>query len=178
MRVGLPLRGERVVLRDYTPEDLTFCTDLWFDPENGRYLSDPDAAHVDEAYRQALEAMQDSKDGYYFIVELAETGERIGTCCAFPDAAGEEYDIGYCIHKARWRQGYGTETVSLLAGWARAQGGSVLTAEAALENAASCALLKKCGFQVRKAASFRKYHMDAAFESAVFFKKLSDSQHS
>ena len=39
MKLKQPLVGERIVIRDYTPEDLTFSTDMWFDPENGRYMS-------------------------------------------------------------------------------------------------------------------------------------------
>lgn len=40
---------------------------------------------MDEVYQKALDGMQDSADGYYFVVELRDAGERIGTCCAFPD---------------------------------------------------------------------------------------------
>ena len=171
MKLERPLAGERIVIRNYAPEDLRFSTDMWFDPENGRYLSDPAADYVDAAYQKALDGLQDSGDGYYLIAELRETGERIGTCCAFPDGEGV-CDIGYCVHKSRWKQGFGTETVELLVGWAREQGWSAVTAEAAKENRASCALLEKCGFSVLREASFKKYHMEIAFESLIYRKSL------
>ena len=112
MKIEEPLQGKRIAIRNYAPEDLDFCTGMWFDPENGRYLSDPDREHVDERYQRALEGMPDSPDGYYFIVELRESGERVGTCCAFPQDGA--YDIGYCIRREYWKRGYGTELVELL----------------------------------------------------------------
>lgn len=171
MKLKQPLLGKRVVIRDYTPGDLAFATDMWFDPENGKYLSDPTREYVDELYRRALNGMQDSADGYYLIVELQDTGERIGTCCLFPEE--RVYDIGYCVHKSRWKQGFGTESVNLLAGWVREQGGIAVTAEAARENRGSCALLEKCGFTVVQESSFKKYHMDVAFDSFIYEKRFS-----
>lgn len=172
MRLERPLAGERIAIRSYTPEDLAFCTEMWFDPENGRWLSDPERAYVDEVYQKALDGMQDSADGYYFVVELRDGGERIGTCCAFPDGDGKVYDIGYCIHKSRWRQGFGTEVVNLVLDWVRRRGGTAVTAEAARENRGSCALLEKCGFAVVKETSFRKYHMGIVFGSFIYERKL------
>lgn len=171
MNLDEPLTGRRIIVRSYTRSDLEFCTKLWFDPENGRYLSDPDREHVDEVFRRALERMQDSENGYYFIVELRDSGERIGTCCAFPEDDGA-YDIGYCIEKSRWRQGFGTELVEVIVNWVRKQGGSAITAEAARANEASCGLLEKCGFTVLRESCFNKYHMDVQFESVIYKKDL------
>ncbi|MDE7261012.1 MAG: GNAT family N-acetyltransferase [Oscillospiraceae bacterium] len=170
MKIGMSLTGDRIVIRDYAPEDVAFCTDMWFDPENGRYLSDPDREHVDEVFQSALDGLQDSESGYYLVVELRESGERMGTCCAFPEEG--VYDIGYCIHKNWWRQGYGTELVELVASWVREQGGTAITAEAARENRASRVLLEKCGFQVVRESRFQKYHMDVWFDSLIYRKVL------
>ena len=170
MKLESPLLGGRITIRNYTPEDLTFSTDMWFDPENGKYLSDPTREYVDEVYQRALDGLQDSEDGYYLIVELRSSGERIGTCCVFPDK--DVYDIGYCIHKSRWKRGFGTELVNLLVNWVREQGGTTVTAEAAKENRSSCALLEKCGFTVTRESSFKKYHMDVAFDSFIYERKL------
>ena len=171
MKIRTPLPGQRMIVRDYTPEDLAFCTGMWFDPENGRYLSDPDQEHVDEVFQKALNGLQDSETGYYFIVELHESGERVGTCCAFPEDG--VYDIGYCIHRDYWRRGYGTELVELLADWVRKLGGVAVTAEVAKENRASCALLEKCGFRVVRESSFKKYHMGIQYDSLIYQKALN-----
>ena len=69
MKLDRPLAGERIVIRSYAPEDLDFCTGMWFDPENGRYLSDPAREYVDEVFQRALDGLQDSGDGYYLVVK-------------------------------------------------------------------------------------------------------------
>lgn len=166
MRLDAPLVGERLCIRNYEPADLDFSSGMWFDPENGKYLSDPTAEYVDATYQKALDSLQDSRSGYYLTVW--DGRERVGTCCVFPDKNREEYDIGYCVHRSRWGQGLGTELVGLLVDWVRAQGGKAVTAEAAKENRASRALLEKLGFEAVRESSFRKYHMDLRFESYIY----------
>lgn len=166
MKIGKTLHGARVCIRDYEKNDLAFSTAMWFDQENGRYMSDPTAEHVDARYQQALDGLQDSEDGYYLMVEV--DGKPVGTCCAFPDDQRKTYDIGYCIHKSHWRQGYGTETVALLAEWIRQQGGRHMTAEVAVENAGSNALLRKLGFSPVREAEFGKYNMDIRYKSYIY----------
>ena len=46
MKLGKAVSGDRIELRDYKDSDREFCMEMWFHPENGRYLSDPDQAHV------------------------------------------------------------------------------------------------------------------------------------
>ena len=124
MKLQQKLAGPRVAIRNYEKSDLNFVTGMWLDEENGRYLSDPTAAYVDERFQRALDTLQDEQDGGYFIIETADTAQRIGSCSAFPGETAGEYDIGYCIHKAHWRRGYGREAVALLLDWLRAQGGA------------------------------------------------------
>ena len=62
------------------------------------------------------------------LVEEASSGEIIGSACAFPDETGEIYDIGYCIHRSRWRRGFGMEAVTLLLEELRRMGAKVVTA--------------------------------------------------
>lgn len=168
MKLKNRLMGARLCIRSYSREDLAFSTGMWFDRENGKYLSDPEAGYADGEYQKALDGMEDSPEGYYFIVELKTSETPIGTCCAFPDETGKSYDIGYCIDKKYWGQGYGTETVGLLVNWVRAQGGETVTAEVAVENRASHALLKKHGFTVQKEGEFQKYNMDVRFKSCFY----------
>lgn len=122
MKIETALQGSRIQIRDYRKSDLEFLTDMWFDAENGAYLSDPARAYVDETYQHALDTLEDSPHGYYLVIELADTGETIGSCCMFPDETRKVYDIGYCIHKRHWKQGYGSETISLLLRWMQEQG--------------------------------------------------------
>ena len=183
MQIKTPLEGARIRIRDYKNGDLPFVTGLWFDPENGRYMSDPPAGKADGRYQKALDEMEDAGVGFYFVIELAATGERIGTCCAFPqneagviDETQQCFDIGYCIRKTHWRRGYGTEAVRLLMDWAAARGAREMTAEAAKENAASCGMLEKLGFFVLRESSFKKYNTDIVFPSRVYAKMLGGAE--
>ena len=172
MQIETALHGKRITIRNYQVSDLAFVTDMWFDAETGKYLSDPDREHVDEVFQKALDEMQDSKFGYYLVIELTDSRERIGSCCLFPDGSGTTCDIGYCIHKQYLKQGYGTETVALLLDWLKEEGFSAVTAEVAVENEASCALLWKSGFAVEQESEFQKYKMDVHYKSLIFRKCL------
>ena len=168
MKINTELTGARVYIRDYRPADLDFAAGMWLDGENGRYLSDPARDYVDEAFQRALDTLQDSETGCYLTVCLNGTGERVGTCCLFPDECREGYDIGYCVHKSRWGQGLAAEAVGLLVDWVRAQGGRRVTAEVADANLPSRALLEKLGFSMGRPSEFKKYHMDVRYPSHIY----------
>lgn len=168
MKLDTELTGARVYIRDYRPADLDFAAGMWMDGENGKYLSDPAWDYVDAPFQRALDTLQDSPLGYYLTVCLNGTGERIGTCCIFPDEGREEYDIGYCVHKSQWGRGFGTEIVRLAVDWVRTQGGKRVTAEVADANRGSRSLLEKCGFEMGQASEFEKYHMGVRYPSHIY----------
>ena len=168
MQIEKALTAQRITIRDYRKSDLPFVTAMWFDPENGKYMSDPTEDYVDDKYQKALDELEDNPEGYYLTVVSNDTGDVIGTCCMFPDEKKEVYDIGYCIHKRYWRQGYGSELIRLLIDWVRAHGGIALTGEVAKENLASNRLLQKHGFQAVRETSFKKYRMGICFESYIY----------
>lgn len=80
MKLSEPLTGERIVLRNYKSSDLKFITDMWFDKQNGKYMSDPTREYVTDAYQRILEDLENSDDGYYLVAELANecTPHRFG----------------------------------------------------------------------------------------------------
>lgn len=172
MRIDSPMRGERILVRNYEKSDLEFLTGMWFHEENGKYMSDPTAEYVDQAYQKALDTLGESELGYYLVIELADTGESVGSFCMFPDEREKVYDIGYCIHRKYWKSGYGSEALGLALEWIRARGGEKVTAEVAVGNLASNALLRKFGFAVERRAEFSKYHMDVRFDSYIYAKVL------
>ena len=138
MRIDNPMRGERILVRNYEKSDLEFLTGMWFHEENGKYMSDPTAEYVDQAYQKALDTLGESRLGYYLVIVLADTGESVGSFCMFPDE----------------------------------RGGEKVTAEVAVGNLASNALLRKFGFAVERRAEFSKYHMDVRFDSYIYAKVL------
>lgn len=93
MRIDNVLIGQRIIIRNYDKSDLDFLTGMWFDEENGKYMSDPTAEYVDEVFQKALDTLGESKFGYYLVIALADTMESIGSFCIFPDADKKVYDI-------------------------------------------------------------------------------------
>lgn len=173
MKLDRPLAAGRIVIRNYEATDLDFLAEMWFDPENGRYMSDPTREYIDDRYQSILNTLQDSDDGYYLVVLLAETGERIGSAGIFP-TDGNDCDIGYCVHKDRWRQGFGTEIVSLLLDHLSLVGTETVRAEVAVDNLSSNRLLQKFGFVAEKSSEFKKYNMDIRFDSYIYAKRMTD----
>ena len=57
MRIKNNLIGTNIYIRNYEPADKDFCTSMWLDEENGRYLSDPTKEFADDDYRQAVDNM-------------------------------------------------------------------------------------------------------------------------
>ncbi|MDD4295632.1 MAG: GNAT family protein [Ruminiclostridium sp.] len=168
MRLTYPIFDEHIIIRNYETDDLFFSTNMWFDDENGKYLSDPTAEYVDETYQKVLDGLADSPHGYYLIIERRKDNVKIGTCCAFPDAEKKVFDIGYCIEKNYWRQGFASTALKLLIEYIRSIGGERIIAEVAVENTASCSLLQKFGFEIEKEAEFKKYNMDACYKSYIY----------
>lgn len=56
MRIDNVLIGQRIIIRNYEKSDLDFLTGMWFDEENGKYMSDPTAEYVDEIFQKALDS--------------------------------------------------------------------------------------------------------------------------
>ena len=173
MRIDNVLIGQRIIIRNYEKSDLDFLTGMWFDEENGKYMSDPTAEYVDEVFQKALNTLDESQFGYYLVIALADTMESIGSFCIFPDEDKKVYDIGYCIHKKYWKTGYGSEAVSVVLDWLKEQGAEKVTSEVAVDNIASNALLQKIGFEVEKKTAFQKYNMNIRFDSYIYAKALA-----
>lgn len=172
MKLAEPLVGERTVIRNYKKSDLSFLTGMWLDEENGKYLSDPTLKYVNDVYQHALDHLETSKDGYYLVVESINSGDPIGSAGIFPMADGK-YDIGYCVHKSRWRHGFGSEIVALLLKWLEQQGAAQVMAEVAVDNLPSNRLLQKFGFTIERKSTFQKYNMTTQFDSYIYAKELS-----
>lgn len=176
MKIKKDLVGKRITIVNYLKSHLDFVSNMWFDKENGKYLSDPEKEFIDAEFQKAVDELEDNPHGYYFVVTKTDTGELIGSCCAFPDYDDEDklfFDIGYCINKAYWKKGFGTETVILLLSWIKEAGAKYVTAEAAKENTASVKLLKKLEFEVIKESTIKKYNMDISYDSFIFKKTIS-----
>lgn len=171
MKLEKELTGKRIIIRSCEKSDLAFYKSMWLDPENGKYMIDPEKEFANEEYLEALSKLDSDEDGYYLTVIL-HSGEPIGSFCAFPENGGKVFDIGYCIHKKYWKQGFGSEALSIMIDWISSRGAEKITGEVAVENIASCKLLEKFGFVPEKETEFKKYNMDIKFKSYIYAKEL------
>lgn len=148
----------RLVLRGFTREDAGFAISIWNDPEMGEYLADPalDEGEIDPEYRREIECLGEDEECCYLIAEDRQTGERTGTCSFMPSEDGKVYDIAYCVHKSRWRQGYVTEMIQGMVEYARGRGAEKITVTVDKRNTASNGVLKKLGFGIASDGKYMK----------------------
>ena len=109
--------------------------------------------HTKEAmgglYQQALAAPADFLWHTNWQMILPEQRQSIGSACFMgaPNAEGA-VEMGYGMDAAFCGQGYMTEAVAAIAGWALAQPGvAKIIAETATDNKASHRVLEKNGFE-------------------------------
>lgn len=153
----------RLYLRGFTPEDARFALGIWNDPEMGEYLLDECMETVSDEYLREIERLGEDEECCYLIAESKETGERIGTCSFIPSGDETVYDIAYCVHKDFWRQGYGTEIVGGMIGYAKSQGARKVTIFIFSENPGSNAIARKFGFRVVETKVVKKRGTDREF---------------
>jgi len=102
---------ERLVLREFVPDDADAMVRLNADPEVIRYTGDPPFASVDEACELLAELHERyARDGFSrWAVIRRDTGEFIGWCGLSYRPELDETDLGFRFFRAAWGQGFATE---------------------------------------------------------------------
>ncbi|HIS75462.1 MAG TPA: GNAT family N-acetyltransferase [Candidatus Merdivicinus excrementipullorum] len=162
------IETERLLIRSIREEDGEFCLSMWLDEEMGKYLSDPPRDKADEAELNFAQGIEEQEGWYPFVAELKSTGERMATCSLVPSEDGKTWDLGYCVHRDYWRQGFAAEMIAALIEEAYRRGGRSFTAAVAKENAGSNAVLRKLGFSIEKEGSFRKRGTDIVYPEYIY----------
>ena len=114
------IETERLLLREYTPEDFDALYEILSDPETMRHYPAP----FDEARTRGWIAWNlENYETYGFglwAVTLKETGAFIGDCgLTLQNIDGDMLpEIGYHIHRKHWRQGYAKEAARAVRDWA------------------------------------------------------------
>ena len=164
----------RLALRGFTPGDAPFAMSLWNDPDTGRWLSDPALEAIPDlaAYTKSVEGLGDALDCCHLVAVDRATGQSVGTCSFIPENGGRSYDIAYAVQPACQRQGYGTEIVEGLIGYARARGAGAVTIRIAKENEASNALARKVGALIIAEGSYTKGGTDEVIPNYIYELKL------
>jgi aspartyl-tRNA(Asn)/glutamyl-tRNA(Gln) amidotransferase subunit C len=109
---------ERLTLRRFEIEDAENMFYNWAnDPEVTKYLTWPAHESVDttETILKEWISKYDEKDFYQWAIELNDLEQPIGTISAIKtDERVESVEIGYCIGKSFWNNGYMTEALTAI----------------------------------------------------------------
>jgi len=159
---------KRLIIRSTQEKDGPFCLSIWLDDEMGKYLSDPPSDKADEAELNFAKGIEQQEGWYPFIAVSKDTGDFIGTCSAVPSTDLKHWDLGYCVHKKYWRQGYATEMIRAIIEFGYRSGVRKFTASVAQENVSSNAVLKKLDFAIEKKGTFKKRNTDIEYNEFTY----------
>lgn len=146
------IETDRLILRRFTADDAELMYKNWAsDPEVTRYLMWPvhENAEVTKALLKVwVDAYSDEKK-YEWCISLKETGEPIGSMgVAQINERAESMEIGYCIGRAYWHQGFTSEALAAVMQYLLNEvGARRIEARHDPKNPYSGAVMKKCGMQ-------------------------------
>jgi RimJ/RimL family protein N-acetyltransferase len=145
------LESERLILREFTPDDVDNLVELDSDPEVMRYLTDGEPSAREYIETQSIPRILDwyrRKPGFGFWAAIEKsTGEFIGWFHFRPDARNEaDTELGYRLKRSAWSKGYATEmSRALIEKGFRELGVTRVTARTLLANQASQKVMRKLG---------------------------------
>ena len=146
----LPLRTDRLTIRELDEADAPFLLELLNDPGFINFIGDRGVRTIDDALAYLHNGPQAmiAQYGYgLWRVALSDSDEAIGICGILKRDSLPHPDLGYAILTRHCGHGYAREVASATLAYAREQLGIArVLAITALENPASIKLLEKLGF--------------------------------
>lgn len=140
------LETERLILRQFRPEDADAVFEIYSDPETMKYipmfpLTDKEqaAAHLQKEYLDYYE----QPFGCRYAICLKENDRPIGYVHLSDD---ESRDFGYLVHRNYWRQGIGSEAAGAVVDWLRSQI-PYITATHDVNNPGSGGVMRRLGMR-------------------------------
>lgn len=169
------LRGERVALQLFGPEDVTDEYVAWLnDPEVTRFSNQRFRTHTRGSCEAYLASFVGTENLFVSIRDAA-TGDAIGTMTAYPNPQHGTCDVGIMIGaRPYWGGGYGQEAWNLLTGWLLGQGGvRKLTAGCLALNGGMVRLMERSGM-TREAVRVAQEIVDGKPQDIVLYARFAD----
>lgn len=119
MFVGTILETERLILREFLPEDAAALARVVSDPETMKYYPAPlDLQATQQWIERNQRRYSDDGVGLWAMV-LRTSGELIGDCGIIRQHVEDEhlYEIGYHLRRDFWGQGLATEAATACRQW-------------------------------------------------------------
>ncbi|MBD1807247.1 GNAT family N-acetyltransferase [Microcoleus sp. FACHB-SPT15] len=160
------IETERLLLRQFTMDDLDDLYFIYSHPDLSKYLSNEQPLRLDQtraAINSIIESWQQHKFGVWAVV-YKKHRKLIGHCGLKFLENTPEVQIGYLLLKDYWRRGFGTEAAAAVLKY----GFDVVKLErivaiAKPENIASRRVMEKVGMKYEKDAYF--YENDVVYYS-------------
>ena len=114
------METERLVLREFAPDDEDALTLVLSDPETMKYYPSPiDQSGIQQWIERNLRRYAEDGVGLWAMV-LKSSGEMIGDCGIIRQHVEGEYlyEIGYHLRRDHWRRGLATEAAIACREWA------------------------------------------------------------
>jgi RimJ/RimL family protein N-acetyltransferase len=141
----------RLLLRELNGGDAAFILQLLNEPSFLKYIGDKGARTLDDARRYIADGPRASylHNGFgLYLVQIRETGERIGICGLVKREALYDVDIGFAFLPAFWSKGYALEASRAVMHLARTRFRIPrVVAITSLDNEGSMRLLRKIGLK-------------------------------
>ena len=165
-QTGVILETERLVVREWTPEDEGALFEMCSVPEVMRYIGDGRAwterGRARAWLERAMAGYRANGYGRWAVVEKA-SGRVVGSCGYSPLGDPPVLDFGYVFERASWGKGYATEAARACLRYGFEQlGFEEVVADTDVEHHASRRVLEKLGFEYRGMRRFDGDDEDSA----------------
>lgn len=146
------IETERLILRRFTVEDADKMYENWAnDPEVTKYLTWPTHQDVEttKAVLKDWVAGYEKENQYQWCIALKEKNEPIGSISVVGSCEkANSVEIGYCIGRAFWHQGYTSEALAAVMKFFLDEAGAArIQARHDAKNPHSGDVMKKCGMK-------------------------------
>lgn len=164
------IRTRRLIARPLRVEDAGDAFEWLSDPAVNRFMR----YSLYETAAQAADWIASVKDAEYeFAVTLKEGGKVIGSGGIYFVPEKGAWALGYNFNRAYWGRGYATEFAKAVLRWGRETAGiRDFCAAHADANAASGAVLKKCGFRFERHGTYARLDGSETFPAAFYTLRM------
>jgi len=173
-----PVRTERLLLRDFVPADLDSVHAYGSDPEVARYMEwGPNTLDETRVFLDRALTGQGVWPRLHFglAIERLENSAVIGSIdLRLHDAGNRTAEIGYCLHRAYWRQGIAHEASHALVDVAfKAFGLHRVIATCDVRNTGSFGVMEKLGMR-REGALRQDRQIKGAWRDTYLYAVLAE----
>jgi ribosomal-protein-alanine N-acetyltransferase len=116
------LETDRLVLREFSPDDAPFMLRLLNEPSFLHFIGDRGVRNLEQARQYVVERILSSYERHGFglyMVELADSQEAIGTCGLIKREGMKDVEIGFAFLPEFWSRGYAVESAQAVMDYAR-----------------------------------------------------------